>query len=218
MPSARQALELRRATRLVDTLTEAVGDYAGLARDEAAPMHRRVDATSMTRAALESLAPALLRLVKARAKAACPKPCAPSRTAWRPGTMTNTALALRPITDPADIKVELMRRLTTRPARCDADWLYLPQLPRVHCADGFNVSIQASSTHYCSPREDRGPWYMVELGYPSAPMPTLVQWAKVLGGDDATAETMTDGVWGYVPVAAVVAVLAAHGGLVAVPV
>lgn len=33
--------------------------------------------------------------------------------------------------------------------------------------NGGSVSIQASSTHYCEPRNDKGPYWEVEVGYPS---------------------------------------------------
>ena len=38
---------------------------------------------------------------------------------------------------------------------------------RILCADGFNMSVQASETSYCEPRNDRGPYKEVEIGFPS---------------------------------------------------
>ena len=41
--------------------------------------------------------------------------------------------------------------------------------PRVRCADGFKLSIQASSLHYSIPRADNADGYSaVEIGFPSA--------------------------------------------------
>ena len=37
----------------------------------------------------------------------------------------------------------------------------------VVCADGFEMSVQASRGHYCSPREDVGPYTTVEIGFPN---------------------------------------------------
>lgn len=34
------------------------------------------------------------------------------------------------------------------------------------CTDGFNVSVQASKHHYCSPREYDAEWASVELSFP----------------------------------------------------
>jgi hypothetical protein len=34
------------------------------------------------------------------------------------------------------------------------------------CMDGAELSIQASFMHYCSPREDEGPYKSVEVGFP----------------------------------------------------
>lgn len=115
------------------------------------------------------------------------------------------------ITDPHDIAAELNRRLTGREAKRHAGMVLLPQLKQTVCADGFSVSIQASESHYCSPRSSFGPWYQVECGYPSAPMPTLGEWME-----DGNPETDTSTVWGYVPISKVAEVLAAHGGLMPV--
>lgn len=109
-----------------------------------------------------------------------------------------------PITDPAAIAVALQRRLMDR----ERDNLGMPyHLPPVVCADGFKVSLQASCFHYCLPRQDVGPWDAVELGFPSAPMPSLTQYAE-------EPEDHTETVFGYVPLTAVAQVLAEHGGLV----
>jgi hypothetical protein len=79
--------------------------------------------------------------------------------------------------------------------------------PRVKCVDGFEVSIQASKTHYCSPRENEGPYYLVELGFPSLPLEILKEYAE-------EEDDLVNTVYGYVPIEKVVAVLDEHGGLV----
>lgn len=78
--------------------------------------------------------------------------------------------------------------------------------PRVTCADGFHVSIQASDTHYCSPRNDEGPWHSVELGFPSAADDLIQEYAE-------DPDHPTDTVYGYVPLAVVEALVSKHGGL-----
>ena len=35
------------------------------------------------------------------------------------------------------------------------------------CNDGFSISIQASRDHFCTPRDDIGPYEYVEAAYPS---------------------------------------------------
>ena len=115
------------------------------------------------------------------------------------------------ITDPHDIEAELQRRLDERPpAQPD---MMRKHLPRVYCADGFNVSVQANRYNYCAPRDDTGPWWSVELGFPSAPMPALARW---IDGDKVADADKTDTVWGYVPLGRVAEVLASHGGLLPV--
>jgi len=44
---------------------------------------------------------------------------------------------------------------------------YIQIRPRIICSDGFSVSIQASSSHYCIPRNNTGPYTHFELGFPS---------------------------------------------------
>ena len=115
---------------------------------------------------------------------------------------------MAPITDPIDIEQELQRRLEARPEVKLG--MMRPHLPRVGCADGFSVSVQANRWNYCEPRDDTGPWRAVELGFPSAPMPTLARW---IDAPEEEATTATETVWGYVPLREVAKVLAAHGGL-----
>ena len=42
---------------------------------------------------------------------------------------------------------------------------------RVICNDGYSVSVQASETHYCSPRTKYATWNEVECGYPTGRPP-----------------------------------------------
>jgi hypothetical protein len=45
--------------------------------------------------------------------------------------------------------------------------------PRIVCKNGFNLSVQASRSHYCSPKSDTGSYTHVEVGYPSFEVPEL---------------------------------------------
>ena len=79
--------------------------------------------------------------------------------------------------------------------------------PRVVCADGFSMSVQASGATYCSPRETGDIEYSaVEIGYPSEKVDEFMEWAE----DE---ERPTDTVYGYVPIEVVDAVIAKHGGV-----
>lgn len=71
--------------------------------------------------------------------------------------------------------------------------------PEATCADGFKMSIQASEDHYCQ-KDDEGSYVSVEVGFPSPPEPLLDEY-----GDD--------GVYGYVPLTVVDAIIAKHGGI-----
>jgi hypothetical protein len=80
-------------------------------------------------------------------------------------------------------------------------------LSPVICKDGFQMSVQVSKRHYCTPRIDGAEFYIrVEVGYPNRPEPLLYEFAV----DDERPET---GVYGYVPVEVVNAVIEKHGGL-----
>ena len=82
------------------------------------------------------------------------------------------------------------------------------QYRRVVCTDGFSVSIQASQTNYCSPREDNPKAYTeLELGFPSRGDNIIKQYAE-------NERDLTGTVYGYVPVADVYLLLTAHGGVI----
>ena len=75
--------------------------------------------------------------------------------------------------------------------------------PRVRCADGYTVSVQAGYGLYSIPRADADRYKNVELGYPSTIDEELDEYAESPGG-----------VYGYVPVRLVDKVLEKHGGIV----
>ena len=41
------------------------------------------------------------------------------------------------------------------------------QIPEIVCKDGTTLSVQASEFHYCTPRDNKGPYTHVEIGFPS---------------------------------------------------
>lgn len=78
--------------------------------------------------------------------------------------------------------------------------------PRIQCADGFSISVQAYSGAYCTPRNDIGPYTEVELGYPSAVPPDyILEYAEEVNKP-------TDTVYAYVPINLVWQMLQEHGG------
>ena len=85
----------------------------------------------------------------------------------------------------------------------------MQRFQEVVCADGFTRSVQASETHYCSPRETGAEKYTsVEVGYPNPPEPLLMYLAE-----EPDRPTMT--VYPFVPAQLVALVIAKHGGMVA---
>jgi hypothetical protein len=89
--------------------------------------------------------------------------------------------------------------------------------PRVHCADGVSLSIQASEYAYCYPRQRiQQPWdfySLVEVGYiwdkDSQPFSPPAPWRGYQTGDDE--------IWAYIPISAVKEFIDAHGGEVEAP-
>lgn len=79
--------------------------------------------------------------------------------------------------------------------------------PLAVCKDGFVLSIQASSYHYCSPRINRAEQYAsVEIGYVSQYEELLAPYA------DGPGVTKIIG-YGYVPVEIADQLLEKHGGI-----
>jgi len=74
----------------------------------------------------------------------------------------------------------------------------------ITCQDGFSMSVQASSKHYCHPREDGLKTYThYEVGFPSE-NPTYF-------ADYADQPDYTNTVYAWVPVELIVAEINYHG-------
>jgi len=83
-------------------------------------------------------------------------------------------------------------------------------IKRIELSDGNSLSVQASETHYCAPRENHGPWDLVEVGFPSVEPPET--WAEYFDGDWDN-DDRTGSVYGYVPIDLVVDFINEHGGM-----
>ena len=92
-----------------------------------------------------------------------------------------------------------LKRAARLPPDMELPW----RLPRVTCADGFSVSIQAGPCLYSTPR-GAGPWSAVELGFPSLAESALVEYAE--DPDD-----LTGTVYAFVPCEVLAEILDAHG-------
>ena len=84
---------------------------------------------------------------------------------------------------------------------------YLDHVPLIICADGFKMSVQASKSHYCLPRDSAGPWHQVEVGFPTEKVEAFMPF---IDGDDNTDPTET--VYAFVPIDIVAQAIADHGG------
>lgn len=78
--------------------------------------------------------------------------------------------------------------------------------PRILCADGFTVSVQADYGYYSTPSFDADSYVTVEVGYPSREDKELLVYAE-------NPDWPTDTVYGNVPVKLMDKILDAHGGI-----
>ena len=69
------------------------------------------------------------------------------------------------------------------------------------------MSVQASRTHYCNPKDDVGPYTHVEVGMPSAYDFYLQRYAEL-------PDRPTESVYGWVPADTIIMCIDAHGGMV----
>jgi len=76
----------------------------------------------------------------------------------------------------------------------------------IECVDGFTVSVQASKTHYCSPRNYEGPYITFELGFPSSSDDLILEYAEDI-------DQPTNTVYGQVPAKVVLDLIKKHGGV-----
>lgn len=80
---------------------------------------------------------------------------------------------------------------------------------QITCEDGTVLSVQASEYHYCSPRNDVGPYTHVEVGYPSSKPPQ--EWASCMDGSDFDIDWDVS-VYAWVPIELVEEYINDHGG------
>ena len=78
--------------------------------------------------------------------------------------------------------------------------------PRVRCADGYTVSVQAGQGLYSVPRADADKYTHVELGFPDCIDDIILPFVE-----DAT--NPKESVFRFVPVEAVDQLLSSHGGI-----
>ena len=82
--------------------------------------------------------------------------------------------------------------------------------PRIVCADGFSISVQAFDTSYCTPRQNEGPHSHMEGGFPSMiPGKELLEYKE--GGEF---KDPCGTVYPYVPREVFEREFEAHGGIV----
>jgi hypothetical protein len=83
---------------------------------------------------------------------------------------------------------------------------YPANMVRITCADGESVSVQASAHHYCTPRDNNGPWIEVEAGFPTcSPPPSWQEYAE-------SPNKLTETVYGCMPIGRIEEFIEAHGG------
>lgn len=79
--------------------------------------------------------------------------------------------------------------------------------PKLILQDGTTISVQASSGHYCIPRDNDGPYSHVEVGFPSVRPEPWSEWSQYAEEPSEPTET----VYGCVPIGLVLDFIKAHG-------
>ena len=82
-------------------------------------------------------------------------------------------------------------------------------IPRLHCADGLTLSVQASDFHGCEPKNLTGPYSAVECALPSQKVNDLMPY--LIPEEGISPE---QGIYPFVPVSLVAKIINDHGGLV----
>ena len=78
--------------------------------------------------------------------------------------------------------------------------------PSIVCLDGFNMSVQGSAFHYCSPRENNDVFTAMEIGFPSSKEDLIMKYAE-------QKEAPTQTVYACVPCSIIQQVINKHGGI-----
>lgn len=78
--------------------------------------------------------------------------------------------------------------------------------PKIVCNDGFEMSVQGSTGHYCEPRDNTEDYVSMEIGFPTEEEELLFPLAE-----DDTNPTQT--VYGWVPVGLIEQVIVKHEGI-----
>lgn len=77
---------------------------------------------------------------------------------------------------------------------------------RIVCNDGFDMSVQGSQGHYCSPRKTQD-WYdSMEIGFPNQEEELILEYAEEKNDPTRT-------VYGWVPCDIIQKVIDKHGGI-----
>jgi|SRR5210317_500854 len=86
-------------------------------------------------------------------------------------------------------------------------WGCTKNRPQIVCRDGFKMSVQGSSGHYCIPRVSNVDRYSsMEVGYPSEEEPLIMEYVEDI-------DHPTNTVYAYVPIHLIQEVIDNHGGI-----
>ena len=93
----------------------------------------------------------------------------------------------------------LQKHLATEPVNTPTGLAYKVPVDLVKCADGTTLSVQASEYHYCTPRNNKGPYKKVEVWCVSSEVTEF--------------EYSEENPSAYVPIEDVVRFIDNHGGM-----
>lgn len=85
--------------------------------------------------------------------------------------------------------------------------------PRITLNTGASLSVQASSSHYCLPRDDRGPYTHYEMAFPRGLEECDLILLKEFEEPSCLGDSSGSGVYPYVPKGVINKIINRHGGI-----
>ena len=90
-----------------------------------------------------------------------------------------------------------------------------PNADAIRCKNGVTLIVQASEFHYCTPRDDEGPYRAVEVGF--IEKPNGDEWVRVTPPRSwkpyADGKAFPNNVYGFVPMKMVLRFIKRQGGI-----
>lgn len=106
--------------------------------------------------------------------------------------------------------IEQLQKILKTPFKNVSGYEYKTQAKSIHTVNGPSISVQASKNHYCTPRDNFGPYVNVEVGYPLDIDKMPDSWKYYA---EAGEEVDVSNIYAYIPIELVAEFIEANGGI-----